>query len=272
MSKLTKKHLQTLLGSQKRSMLSAREKAKMRMQLGSFLEQNPVRVSRFDFLTSRLFRLRPILASLTVVLLFSGVSLASAQTALPGDALYDLKLFVNEEVPMIFMDEEEKQDFVVKQVENRLEEAELLKGKGKLSVEQEEFLQTKFDHYFEQISKNGRPSRIHEDLSVVLEQHLEVLPQFTVVAEPEEDEEDSQEPDQKPGKDKPFKNKVSMTLKEFFEATHKPMEELEEEKSTEEDDTFLDPLEPSFEGTIELDETSDSELKDLNPFGDENDL
>ena len=276
MSKLTKKQLEELLQPSKNSVLSASEKAKMRMNLSSFIEENPVRVSRFEFLTSRLFRLRPILASLTVVFLFSGVSLASAQTALLGDALYDLKLFVNEEVPMIFMDETEKQFFVVKQVENRLEEAQLLKEKGELSGEQEEVLQTKFDQYFEQISVNEHPGKIRKDLSTVLEQHQEILPQFTVVTEDEEDsEEDSQEPDQKPWKGKPFKNKNSMTLKEFFELTHKPMEELEndetltgEDETVEEDesDLLVDPLKP----TVEEDEGEDVEVEETDD--DENDL
>lgn len=249
MSKFSKKNLETVLGSQKSTPLSAKEKAKMRMQLAGFIEQNPVQSRWTSIIAHRVFRLRPLFASLTVVVLFSGVSLASAQTALPGDTLYDLKLFVNEEVPMIFMDEREKQDFVVKQMDNRLEEAELLKEKGELTFEQQEVLQSKFDDYFDKIAEHEHPIKIRKDLSVVLEQHQDVLPQFTVVTESIETTDD-EETDQKPDRG-PFKPRNSMTLKEFFEATHKSMEELNPESDEREDET------------VESDEVMEEDAADL---------
>ncbi len=270
MSKLTKK-LETLLGSQKSTPLSVSEKAKMRMQLAGFIERNPVQSSWISLVAHRVFRLRPILASLTVVVLFSGVSLASAQTALPGDALYDLKLFVNEEVPMIFMNETEKQDFVVKQMDNRLEEAELLKEKGELTVEQQEVLQSKFDQYFDKISENEHPGKIRKDITTVFEQHQEILPQFTVEAEPVETT-DVDQVDYEPGSG-PFKPRNSMTLKEFFEATHKPMEELEPEE-TEDENSEDDAVEVEVEATEEqtVEETSEEETveeENMEDFGSE---
>lgn len=261
------KHIQDALQSQSTAPLTASEKAKMRMNLSSFIEQNPVKASRFEFLTRRLFHLRPVFAGLTVVFLFSGVSLASAQTALPGDSLYDLKLLVNEEVPMLFMDEQEKQDFVVKQMDNRLEEAEQLKEKGELTPKQQEVLQGKFDEYFDKIADNERPGKIHKDLTSVLEQHQDVLPEFTVTAEATEgstaDDSDTEKP-QNFGKGKPFKNKNHLTLKEFFELTHKPMEELTPVEEVEieieiEEGQESEPVESSEGEEIDSEESTDQE-------------
>ena len=108
---------------------------------------------------------------------------------------------------MIFMDETEKRDFVVRQMDNRLEEAEQLKEKGELTDEQQEVLQSKFNEYFDEISENEHSGKIRKDLSTVLEQHQDVLPQFTVEAEVEETTE-VDKTDHKPG-DGPFKNKNS---------------------------------------------------------------
>lgn len=263
MSKLSKKKLETLLGSQKSTPLSAKEKAKMRMQLAGFIEEHPVQSSWTSIIAHRVFRLRPIFASLTVVVLFSSVSLASAQTALPGDTLYDLKLFVNEEVPMIFMDETEKQDFVVKQMDSRLKEAELLKEKGELTFEQQAVLQSKFDDYFDKIAEHEHPIKIRKDLSVVLEQHQDVLPQFTVVTEFVETT-DVEETDQKPDWGY-FKPRNSMTLKEFFEATHKTMEELEIEEIEDENAETAEGDEVEAEDLVEqesIDETDEVETGD----------
>jgi len=175
MLKLTENDLQTLLKPAASAELSPTEKAKMRMHLDSFMEENPVQVSRFSFLRP----LRSILASLTVVVFFSGVSVASAQAALPGDTLYDFKILVNEDVPVLFMNKEQKQDFAVKQVDNRLNEAEQLKAKGTLDEEKSAVLQAHMDTYFSVIAKSEKPEKLHRNLSLVLDAHTDVLPNFT---------------------------------------------------------------------------------------------
>lgn len=175
MIKLTENDLKTLLKPATSVGLSPTEKAKMRMHLDAFVEENPVQVRRFSFLRP----LRSVLASLTVVVFFSGISVASAQAALPGDTLYDFKILVNEDVPVLFMNQEQKQDFAVKQVNNRLNEAEQLKANGTLDEEKSAVLQSHMDTYFSVIAKSEKPEQLHHDLSLVLDAHPDVLPEFT---------------------------------------------------------------------------------------------
>lgn len=246
--------IEKLFQSNKAAPLSPTEKAKLRMNLSSFIEKNPVQARRFDFFSARLFRFRPVLGGFIVACLFSSVSLASAQSALPGDALYDLKLLVNESVPMLFMDAQQKQNFATQRIDNRLEEAEKLQEKGGLTVEQKEVLQAKLDECFETITSKEVTVDTHEELTSVLEQHQEVLPVFTVAAEvveletkPEIDptleteveaETDSEtdpetvespqethtpiEPSTAPAES--TEPKKDFTLQDFFELTQKPVE------------------------------------------------
>ena len=172
--------LKELLHSHQAPGLSAEEKAKMRLHLSDFIEQNPVQKSRFSFFRGSAFlRYRSVLALLAVVVLFSGVSVTSAQSALPGDALYGLKLFVNESLPRVFMSEKEKDEFALVQFENRLEEAAALKEEAPLTAEQEAILQTKFDESLEELSSEDLDQNfVHTKLSTLLEGHEDLFEDF----------------------------------------------------------------------------------------------
>ena len=85
----------------------------------------------FNFLS---FKFMPI-AILLIVLLGGGVSFA-AEGALPGDALYPVKVGVNERVrAALALGLEADAEWNVRQIERRLEEAEELSAEGELNAE-----------------------------------------------------------------------------------------------------------------------------------------
>jgi hypothetical protein len=112
---------------------------------------NGVFVSRF---VSNIFvyvRQRKFVPSLVVVLLLcatGGVS-AVAESALPGDSLYSLKVNVNEQVKgFVAVTPEAKARLAVETTERRLQEAVILSSQGKLTDERKQILQG-------QLSKNA---------------------------------------------------------------------------------------------------------------------
>ncbi len=213
--------LKDLLQAHASKPLTAEEKAKMRMHLTSYVEKHPVQSPAFSFLKlSSFLPFRSALAGLSVVILFSGVSLASAQTALPGDALYELKLFVNEELPKVFMEEEEEDSFAVLQFENRLKEAETLKEKkGNLTEKEGRILGDKMKEALEGLSEEDlKGPALREQLSSVLEAHESVLEDFKAQ----------------------FDHLKEKSSKETEEESQTPSSEATEELDSEEDETETD--------------------------------
>ncbi len=149
----------------KKNHLEKEEKMHIRKEIVAFMQKNPVRDEReLRLLPWRLHNLfyfltyRPMPVALFIVFIVSiGTSLA-AESALPGDVLYSVKVNVNEEVGGLFssFNNEFKADFEAKRADRRLQEAEKVAAKADLKggvlVKIEENFQTHADRVKERIA------------------------------------------------------------------------------------------------------------------------
>jgi hypothetical protein len=94
------------------------------------------------------FAHRPIAAALVLVLVFgSGVSYA-AENALPGDALYTVKTYINEPARVaLATNAEAKAEVQIELAERRIEEAAVLAAEGRLDEETENELAVAFESH-----------------------------------------------------------------------------------------------------------------------------
>lgn len=136
------KDIHTFFSKARSESLSSSEKDETRRFLVAYAEAMPVRdpapkrqVSRgmsAIFLTRKYMPVFGIL--LAASLAFGGVSFAAEQ-ALPGDALYTVKVDVNEEVrSALTVSPKAKAEWEARRVERRMEEAEQLAAKAKLDA------------------------------------------------------------------------------------------------------------------------------------------
>ncbi|MEK9159382.1 MAG: DUF5667 domain-containing protein [Patescibacteria group bacterium] len=124
--------------------LSEEEKSDGRNEFLEFMEKNPVHRQNYDrgftrFL-DRFYAMtrRPMAATATLLGVFvvsaSGLSYA-AESTVPGDLLYPVKIHVNEQVQGFFyFDAKSKAQWELDRIERRLEEVETLKNAGKLDI------------------------------------------------------------------------------------------------------------------------------------------
>lgn len=123
--------------------LTSKEAAEAREQIMHFVDRNPLPEdfghipmwSLSDFFRFRFALLRPVPAMVTAIFLFTsatGLSLA-AQTALPGDFLYPVKVNFNEQArASFFFTTNSRAHFEAERLEKRLEEAAQLAAARKL--------------------------------------------------------------------------------------------------------------------------------------------
>lgn len=124
--------------------LSEQEKRDGRNEFLEFMEKNPVHRQNnepgFNGLLESFYAMtrRPLAATATLLGVFvvsaSGLSYA-AESTVPGDLLYPVKIHVNEQVHGFFQfDSKSKAQFEINQIQRRLEEVEALSNEGKLDV------------------------------------------------------------------------------------------------------------------------------------------
>lgn len=101
------------------------------------------------------FAHRPIAAALVLVLVFgSGVSYA-AENALPGDALYAVKTYINEPAKVaLATNAEAKAEVQIELAERRIEEAAILAAEGRLDEETEDDLAIAFESHAEAVAEH----------------------------------------------------------------------------------------------------------------------
>src|SRR3989344_949142 len=99
--------------------------------------------------------LTPAMVSLVAVFIAGGgVSLAS-ENSLPGDLLYPVKVYVNEEVRAAFSaSAESKAGWEARRAERRLEEAERLAVQGKLDEPTEASVEAAFQKHAKRANEN----------------------------------------------------------------------------------------------------------------------
>jgi hypothetical protein len=136
--------------------MTAEENSRLQKAIFSYVSSKPVRVKdalhhkgQFSLETLRenivsfLSPLRPMPIIAAIAALFvslGGISYA-AESTVPGDLLYPVKIHVNENVSAAFhVSEESKADFYSDRAEERVEEAQALMAEGRLNAEAREEL------------------------------------------------------------------------------------------------------------------------------------
>ena len=148
--------------------LTREEKDSLRNEIFSYMEENPARAenaSMRGFGASnrnspwKFFGIlyKPAFAGAVMIcILVFGVSFSyAAENALPGDVLYPVKIYINENIrTAISVTPQAKAGWEIRQAERRLEEAEKLASEGRLSVQASAEIAASFQSHAEQIHKN----------------------------------------------------------------------------------------------------------------------
>lgn len=145
--------------------LSEEEKAQGRAHLREFMTMTPIRgvestrtkgqpffAVLHNFFIKR--KTMPIFG-LILAMMFVGTGVTyAAEDAVPGDALYPVKVHVNENIGNAFaFSEERKAKWEARLAERRLEEAEKLAAKGELDQEVRQFLEERFTEHANKVSE-----------------------------------------------------------------------------------------------------------------------
>ena len=139
------------------------------------------------FLTFMEYRHKIVVAAVLVafVLTSGGTSFAAA-SALPGEALYSIKVNVNEEIQsFVAVSPDAKVKVEVKRTETRLKEAETLSKEGRLNEQTKAIIETHIEKHSESIKENiaelalenatTTVQEVIEDLEDSIEEHEAVL-------------------------------------------------------------------------------------------------
>lgn len=145
----------------RRVRLSEKEAADLRYSILEFAKSKPIRerteelrghIDERSWL-NRLFAVQPMPIALAIILFVTaggGVSLA-AENALPGDALYSIKVNVNEEVrARLAVSSEARTDWEIQRLERRLTEAAEVESRGEV----EEEVRSKIEEVFARQARN----------------------------------------------------------------------------------------------------------------------
>ena len=190
MSKIDLKNFFQIL---RKTQLTKVEKLKLRNQISKFIGQHPVAnptLSRRRSFGSFLWRRSPLAfgAFLAIgLVLVGGTTLTlAAQSSVPGELLYQVKVRFNAEVQLAFaLTPSAKAQALVRQAENRLQEAESLTQSGRLdentAAQVNDGLQKlikKVDSSLSQLRDSGKAdsaSNISSSLEAKLKGHQQVL-------------------------------------------------------------------------------------------------
>ncbi|MBI3019922.1 MAG: RNA polymerase sigma factor [Parcubacteria group bacterium] len=177
---------------------SKNEKKEMRERLEEYAKFHPVRMEEsarllgqkspfYDFSLLLFLRKRTMPIILILALMFGGGGVSyAAEGAVPGDALYQIKVKVNEEVrDLVALTPEAKADWESRLVERRLEEAEKLAAGDALDPAKQAVIEEKIAEHIEKVESRlakveekkdiARASEISSNLETVLRAHGEVF-------------------------------------------------------------------------------------------------
>ncbi|MDP3962935.1 MAG: hypothetical protein Q8Q39_00350 [bacterium] len=105
-----------------------------------------------------------------LALLISGSTSFAAEGSLPGDALYPVKIHVNEEVRgWLAASAEAQSQWESRRVERRLQEAEQLAAKGRLSAETEVQVASNFDAHADRVQERIEKFETDEDFEATVD-------------------------------------------------------------------------------------------------------
>lgn len=198
------KEFEKLIAAVKQFKLSPEERKKMRENLSLFIQEHPVRemVDSRPQLQQRSWNLYPLRLKpmpvfavvAAIVLVVGGGTSFAAESSLPGDALYKVKVGVNEEVrAALAVSDEAKAHLAADLAERRLEEAAMLAARGRLSAETQAEIEARFKTHLDKFEKSankltakGRAksaAELSSNLEASLKAHGQILNSFKLDAE-----------------------------------------------------------------------------------------
>jgi hypothetical protein len=171
--------------------LTEAEKASMRAEISRFADAHPLRTahgfsapspSRFLYISAWNYR---VPAALAVFLLVGGTA-SAAQASLPGDALYPMKIHVNEQVEAaLALSSEAKAEVEARLATRRLDEAQELAVEGKLTPQANAEITERFaahadalDKHLAKLSERGNFSavaKVNGEVEDALDARFETL-------------------------------------------------------------------------------------------------
>ena len=184
------KELQNIFDKARQIKLSTEENDKMRAGLELFMEKHPVRntdmarhilqersiinFSLMEILTLKplinKLKLQPMTIILIIALVLGGGTSFAAESALPGDALYAIKVGVNEEIRgFVAFSDSSQARWEARRSERRLEEAEELAVKGRLNAETRSQIESSFKGHAEAFGKSAEKLESKQDTQNSLE-------------------------------------------------------------------------------------------------------
>lgn len=183
------KELRKIIKGLNQIKLSSAEKERMRENLRLFITQNPARgeaPAKFNIFPQFILRPVPIVALLGMLMLAGAGTSLAAETALPGEALYSVKVGVNEKVRAAFaVSDEAEAKLAAELAKRRVAEAAELNAKGKFTGEAEVEIESrltkhvaKFEEKTAKLSAEGKAALVLEissDLEAALNAHGQVI-------------------------------------------------------------------------------------------------
>jgi len=211
-----RKNLLDIMQKAKNLTLTAEEKSAIRADLALLMEKRPVRnaapvrqlLQQRSLISAVLEKLRlkslinnlsPMTIILIIALLVGGGTSAAAASALPGDVLYPVKVYVNEEVGgWLAVSAEEQANWDAHLAGKRLEEAEHLAAAGRLNAGVRADIDLRFKKHaadFKKLSdkiatgqNTGVALEINSDLESSLRAHERVMTQIAADNADKEDD------------------------------------------------------------------------------------
>jgi len=174
------KELQKKFDILKNVSLSTDEKKKTRDELVSFVRVHPVRnvdVGRHIQKEGSIINLfinqltsMPIIIGL--ILAISGGTAFAAESSLPGDLLYPIKVSVNEEIrATVTISDEAKARWDARRAERRLEEMETLAAEGRLDAEVRANVEARFERHAERFEERALRIGARAETQAAFEAH-----------------------------------------------------------------------------------------------------
>jgi hypothetical protein len=189
------KNIEEQLNNLQKTVMNTEEKGAVRGAVVSYMQENPLIVrnqedSRLQYRTSnfnnRLITKTRMTIAIIIALLLGGGTSFAAEGALPGDVLYPIKVYVNENAQeLAAVSDKAEAKVQAKLAERRLEEAEKLAVEGRLNAETSADLKLRFEEHAEK-SKEHRSkvedgddaeeaAEINSDIEVSLKMHQKLL-------------------------------------------------------------------------------------------------
>ena len=187
---MDKRSIDNLNTELKTVMLSAEEKAVIKSRLISFMDEHPLPIPSDDWYGIRsplrmktLQTVRAALSIMVITVLVGGSVAAAAEGSLPGDALYSVKVNINETMrSAVTVSPKGKAVWDAQRAARRLEEAEKLAVKGQLDADTTLALEAKFEEHAEKSIARAQQSNdpaikaaVHSEIEATLEAHGAII-------------------------------------------------------------------------------------------------